>query len=273
LWLSAGWVVQAQVNPAPPSQGAITPATGISPAVPTAPGVVPTVVPSATVSAGNNIILTLANAPVQDTAGNMLGRLEYVVVNPSGQIDLGLLQMGGARFVPLPWQFVSSAPNTATPGMANRPLFRIPLDREKLMQAPAVNQSGLAQLIPAGSARPFYAHFGLVPATAVGGTGAAEGLVTGSGTRFPPNSQLGAITNMTNRTQNPVPGSGRTDSPFVAPSPKVVPTNAPGPPDQNLPVAPPGQPTPPPPLPPVSPPTAPVTPQPVPSNPGGGTPR
>src|SRR4051812_18815415 len=131
------------------------------------------------------LFLTVSGINASDPSGQQLGPLQYILLSPSGMADLGVLQVGG-RLIPVPWQFITpaTATTTASTGLG-RAALSVNVDRQTLLQAPAVSLSQLSQLTMDPTRQGIFAFLGLgAPSfgtlTAQGATGMQTNMVSGS---------------------------------------------------------------------------------------------
>jgi hypothetical protein len=208
------------------------------------------------------LFLTLGGTTATDASGQPIGTMQYVVLSPSGTIDLALLSLGG-RLVPVPWQLVGAGAsgNASVPGRV--PLM-VNVDAQRLQQAPSVTLSQLSQLSQDPVHGQILAFFGLqsqntsaqgsvaVQTNTFTGSGASSNVATAPIPGAPTNTTSGVLsaTGQTNGIAVPPPlGPGATDrsgaqppvrqnqqqQPSISPPPDIGPGSQPAPPAGNTP--------------------------------------
>src|SRR5262245_56646768 len=88
----------------------------------------------------NTFVLNLSGFDARDTAGVPPGRLEAIVVGPTGLIEMGILGVGN-RLVPVPWPLVTMTtdPRATRPGQNT--LLTVNADHARLLQAPGFDRN------------------------------------------------------------------------------------------------------------------------------------
>ena len=206
------------------------------------------------------LFLTLGGTTATDASGQSVGAVQYVVLSPSGAVDLALLSLGG-RLVPVPWQLVGAGAsgNASVPGRV--PLM-VNVDAQRLQQAPSVTLSQLSQLSQDPVHGQILAFFGLqsqntaqgsvaVQTNTFTGSGASSNVATAPIPGAPTNTTSGVLsaTGQTNGIAVPPPlGPGATDrsgvpparqnqqqQPSISPPPDIGPGSQPAPPAGSTP--------------------------------------
>jgi hypothetical protein len=145
------------------------------------------------------VVLDLGASTVMDSANQKVGKVDHLVINPSGCIDLAVLNMERDRLVAVPWQLVTVEKSSRLIG-GQQSVFHVNVDRAKLQQAPAVQKEQLVNI--SQQQTQIYQYFGVQPSTATGATGAGTTTTQGTEAGKPSTTQ----TNL--QTQ---PGSQRPD--------------------------------------------------------------
>ncbi len=197
--------------------------------------------PSAPAPQPQPVILNLSGAVVTDEAGQPLGPIQNLVLNPSSCVDLAVLSLGGDKLVPVPWRLVTGSGTVrGETELGGQSTFVIRgVDRNVLMQAPTVSQ--VTALIQPQTVQQVQAFFSQHQRqTGVGGTGAQTNVVGGSLT-----NRTGIQTNILSPTgpTNTIPGRPAFDTnrPSIIPPTNRPPTTRP--PTNRPPAATPGQPS------------------------------
>ena len=171
---------------------------------------------TATTASGQAVVLDLGGWQVTDSANQKVGKIEHMVVSPSGCIDAVVLNMEGNRLVPLPWQVVTVEKSTRLIGGA-QPVFHVNVERAKLQSAPTVTKE---QFVTISQNTQIYQHFNVQAPSGVGASGSATG--SDRGTATTPDASKG-----TSPQGSTSPGSstiqGSSTSPSTQPGSSTVP--------------------------------------------------
>ena len=163
------------------------------------------------------LFLTLGGTTATDASGQSLGTVQYVVLSPSGTVDLALLSIGG-RLVPVPWQLMGAGAS-GNASVSGRVPLMVNVDAQRLQQAPSVTLSQISQLSQDPVHAQILSFFGLQGQVPVGQGSAAmqTNAVSGSGSNSnaAAGSFSGAATNTTSGTLSP---TGQTNGIAVPPS-------------------------------------------------------
>jgi hypothetical protein len=194
---------------------------------------------NATGQLNNAFVLNLSGFDVRDTTGVPAGRLEAVVVDPSGSIEMAVLGVGN-RLVPVPWQLVTMSTDPRATRTGQNALLTVNVDHARLLQAPAFDRNRWPDLTQPTWSQQFFTFFGLQPPRVAGAMG--TNIFGNNLTNLFPTGRTNLVPGLTNLLLNTNLGPGRTG---------LIP---PGPPQAVPPPAIPSQPAPPagtPPAPPV----------------------
>ncbi len=146
----------------------------------------------------------LTGAPVKDSAGQRVGTIQDVMINPSsGRIDFALLsltpnsssassistntsgssvtsQSSSGKLVPVPWALLrTSASSSQYSSGSEQPTFTLNADQNKLKNAPSVDISSLSQ---SEWQQRVYAYYGVTPQP-MGASESPQGEIKGEGAR------------------------------------------------------------------------------------------
>jgi hypothetical protein len=170
---------------------------------------------------GQAVVLDLGGFQVTDASNQKVGKVDHIVINPSGCVDAAVLSMEGNRLVAVPWQLVTVEKSTRLIGGATSTLH-VNVDRAKLQAAPAVTRD---QLINISQNTQIFQHFGVQAPSGVGGTGA--GATQQQGTTTPPSTTPGSSTNTTPQGSTS-PGSSTIQGSSTQPGSTTPGSTAPG---------------------------------------------
>ena len=141
-----------------------------------------------TAGSGQAVVLDLGGFQVTDASNQKVGKVDHIVISPSGCVDAAVLSMEGNRLVAVPWQLVTVEKSTRLIGGATSTLH-VNVDRAKLQSAPAVTRE---QLVNISQNTQIFQHFGVQAPSGVGGTGA--GTTQQQGTTTPSSTTPGSST-------------------------------------------------------------------------------
>lgn len=205
----------------------------------------------------NAFLVNVSGFDVRDASGISAGRLESVIINPSGFIEMGVLAVGN-RLVPVPWPLMSVSTDSRFGRPGQNTLFTVNLDHARLLQAPAFDRVRGPDFTQPNWSHQFFTFFGLPAPTMAGNAGLLNtNLFNNNLTNLLPTGRtngFGGLTNLLPRTNNlgpaapGAPGTLPPGPPQTAPPPLIPPQPIVPPP--GTPLAPPGPVTPPPATPP-----------------------
>jgi sporulation protein YlmC with PRC-barrel domain len=119
----------------------------------------------------------LVGSQVDDRAGNHVGELQDIIVNPrTGRIDFAMVSLSGtptnamppspatssANPVPVPWSLLKAASAAQYGTDSERPVFTVNADRNRLAKAPTVDWSDPDQNQSQWRQR-IYSYYGVTP--------------------------------------------------------------------------------------------------------------
>ena len=170
------------------------------------------------------MFLTLSGTSATDISGRSIGTVQYAMVGPNGSLDLAVLNING-RLVPVPWQLMSTGTD-ATPG---RVALTANVDRQRLLQAPAVTVGQLSQLQQDPALQGIYGYYGLQAPNQIaaqGSLGAQTNALTGGATNImgvstniaPPTATNTAPSGTNAISPPPATGTGAISPPQTTPS-------------------------------------------------------
>ena len=175
--------------------------------------------PVVTPAGRTGIFLTLSGMGVNDITGQPVGTLQYLLLEPNGSASVAVGMING-RLIPVPWQLISASGDaTATPG---RVALTVNVDRQRLLQAPAITTAQLSQLLQDPFLQQLYAFYGLQNPNQdqfanQGAFGFRTNTLTGFGTNTA-GAQTGATATGTNAISPPPPtGPPGVPSPVLRP--------------------------------------------------------
>jgi hypothetical protein len=122
-----------------------------------------------TPGSGQAVVLDLGGFQVTDASNQKVGKVEHLVISPSGCVDAAVLSMEGNRLVPVPWQLVTVEKSQRVIGGATS-VLHVNVDRAKLQAAPAVTRE---QLVTVSQNTQIFQHFGVQAPSGVGASGSA----------------------------------------------------------------------------------------------------
>ena len=176
----------------------------------------------------NAFVLNLSGFDVRDSAGVPAGRLEAVVVGPTGLIEMGVLGVGN-RLVPVPWPLMTMTadPRTARPGQNT--VLTVKVDHTRLLQAPGFDRNRWPDLTQPTWSQQFFGFYGLQPPIVAG---AGTNVFGNNVTNLFPTGRTNLVPGLTNLLPSTNMGPGRTGviprgQPQTAPAPAVPPQPTP----------------------------------------------
>ena len=202
----------AQPIPAPPPAAAPPVSTTIS-----------TQPVRSTVDSKDPLVVRIDPARVLDSSGQSLGKIENIVLSPSGCADAVVITGERGRLIPVPWQMVKISGETRAadqvPGSGLT--FTVNASNERIIQAPSFARDQWPNVSSVSWLEPSVAYF-------KSGTSAAGGTASESST----SSGVGISTTVTNYPVPPVAitnnpnanlASPRSQGPNIVPVPPSIP--------------------------------------------------
>jgi len=154
-----------------------------------------------TAGSGQAVVLDLGGFQVTDASNQKVGKVEHLVISPSGCVDAAVLSMEGNRLVAVPWQLVTVEKSQRLIGGATS-VLHVNVDRAKLQAAPAVTRE---QLVTISQNTQIYQHFGVQAPSGVGASGSAT--IQQQGTTTSPSTTPDSSTKGTTPQGSTSPGS------------------------------------------------------------------
>jgi hypothetical protein len=189
--------------------------------------------------AKNPLVVRIDPARVLDSSGQAIGKVENIVLNPSGCAEAAIITGDRGRMIPVPWQVVKVSGETRGQGEAPGAglTFTINANSDRIMAAPSFARDEWPNVTSVSWLQPSVQFFR--SDTAVGGTTESSGSLGGTGA----STSTGTVGTNSTSVTGPgaaMPPTGRPGSlnrPLLPPSiPEPV---NPGPPNVVPPVTPP----------------------------------
>jgi hypothetical protein len=208
-----------QAQPSPP------------PAVP-ASAATPTPSPQVSTESKNALVVRIDPAKVLDSSGQSVGKVENIVLSPSGCADAVVITGERGKLIPVPWQVVKVGGETRGVGQApgSGLTFTVNANSEQIIQAPSFARDQWPNVTSVSWLEPSVSYF--KGSVAAGGTSSSSSSATGAAVspsvNYIPVPPV-AVTNNANLgpQTSPIPPSTRAP---VNPGPpiSVPPTQPPG---------------------------------------------
>lgn len=128
---------------------------------------------------------TLTGAPVSDSAGQRVGQIQDIIINPTtGRIDFITLSLNsennnGGKTIPVPWPLLRTSSSSQYAGTSEQHNFTLNVERSKLVAAPSVDW---AELSKSEQRQRIYSYYGVTPQS-MGGAESPSGKMQGEGAR------------------------------------------------------------------------------------------
>lgn len=201
-----------------------------------------------------SVILKIDSARLVDSSGQLVGKMENIVINPLGCTEAAIVAGERGKLIPVPWELVRFGGETRGEGTVpgETLTFIAGTDRTAVLQAPGFVRTEWPVVTKEGWMKDSYTHFQVQPGVAVGAAA-------------PPSTVISGSVSSTNRVIPPPTGRTNVLPPLrtnlIVPPPGT-------PPGVSPPIFQPGTPTPPPTAPPsavpppsvITPPVPPPTP-------------
>jgi len=194
-------------------------------------GTQPQVIPAPTRTVfpekNSSLILKIDTARLVDTSGQLVGKVEYIVLNPTGCAEAAIVAGERGKLIPVPWEVVRFGGETRAEGTppGETLTFVANTDRTGILAAPGFLRTEWPVLTKEDWLQKSYVHFQVQPGVPVGAAAPASTVITGSAAST--NRTLQA----TNRIYPPLnPGPTLPPSgtpPGVVPPPTIPPTTTP----------------------------------------------
>jgi len=210
------------------------------PAVPP-PASIPVQPAQVSAESKNPLVVRIDPARVLDSSGQSVGKIENIVLSPSGCADAVVITGERGRLIPVPWQVVKVGGETRGVGQApgSGLTFTVNANSEQIIQAPSFARDQWPNVTSVSWLEPSVSHFKV--STATGGTSSSSSSATGTAVSPAINSFPVPPVAITNNPNVGVPQTGRSSGPNIAPIPPSIPEPVnPGPPSSIPPTQPPG---------------------------------
>jgi hypothetical protein len=124
-------------------------------------------------AAAQNAVLNVSGQTIMDSAGQQVGKLQQVILNSSGCIDMAAISLEQGKVVAVPWQLVSFQSGSGHASATSQNInFTVQADRAKLQQAPVFNVSQTVN--QQQNIQQVYQYFGVQQGAAQGGTSSSS---------------------------------------------------------------------------------------------------
>src|SRR4051812_20123793 len=136
----------------------------------------------ASTEAKNPLVVRIDPARVLDSSGQPVGKVENLVLNPSGCAEAAIITGERGRMIPVPWQAVKVSGGTRGQGEApgSGLTFTVNANNERISAAPSFARDEWPNVSTVSWLQPSVQYFR--SDTALGGTTESSGTATGSGT-------------------------------------------------------------------------------------------
>lgn len=124
-------------------------------------------------SLSQNAVLNVSGQTIMDSSGQQVGKIQQVILNSGGCIDLAAISLQQGKVVAVPWQLVSFSPGSATVGGSGQINFTVKVDQAKLQQAPPFNVSH-QNIDQSQTIQQVYQYYGVQQGTAQGAAGSGS---------------------------------------------------------------------------------------------------
>jgi hypothetical protein len=219
-----------------------------------------------TVPDRNSIILKIDSARLVDNSGQLVGKMENIVLNPLGCAEAAIVAGERGKLIPVPWELVRFGGETRAEGTppGETLTFISGADRPAVLQAPGFVRTDWPVVTKEGWLQDSYTHFQVQPGVSIGAAAPPTAVISGSVSSTNTLNVPGTNVQVTNRITPFPPLRTNVFRPNLALPPPGTPPGVSPPIFQPGTPTPPGNPTPPPPLPPSTVPPSPPVPPPLP---------